>query len=72
MNVRNPFDPFPTEEGEYMARLDPFNKPINNRRYFANGKWSGPYFKYDRPEEKAKAREETSQFLLYWTEIPKE
>lgn len=72
MKINTPFDALPTEEGEYIARLDAFTAadlPIRNRRYFENGKWSGPYFASDHvlnPDEIKRARTQTSMFNLYW------
>lgn len=73
MKINTPFDALPTEEGEYIARLDVFTlgeaHSIRNRRYFENGKWSGPYFVSDHAlnyDEIKRARSQTSMFNLYW------
>lgn len=66
--INSPFDPLPTEIGEYTALLIPFNDDakIHNRRWFDGRNWSSPYFVFDSEQKKARARSQVSKFNLYW------
>lgn len=66
--IHSPFDPLPTEAGEYTALMVSFdeNKDIPNRRWFDGRNWSGPYFSNDTATDKVRARSKISEFNLYW------